>query len=185
MIPLDQIYLLQLANEGYNLEDFKEKKITVLIRAMKLKGWLNDEGLITKAGQDVWNSMFLPEEELELNKLSKHLDDFEVWWNTFPANNGFEYKGKRFPVTRSMRIKKEDCRIKFHKIISEGNYTAIQLIQAIKVEVQARKDESIAKKSNQLSFMRSTLPYLNGSLYEGFIDVGMREDNVKQTQKFL
>jgi hypothetical protein len=182
---VDEVYLLQLAIQNYNLEDFKEKKISILIKKMTRNGLLTEEGIITEAGKKLWESLFQEGEELQLNKIEQTVDDFEIWWQAYPANNGFEHKGKKFPVTRSMRVKKDDCKVKFHSIISEGQYTPGQLINAIHTEVKARKEESVRKKENQLSYMKSTLPYLNARGFEGFIDLDPPTNNNNQTQKFL
>lgn len=182
---LDEIYLLQLVASDHSLGNFKEARVNALVKKMKRDGHLDDSGYITQAGIDLLFSLEKEGEELQLNKIEKTEDAFERWWKAFPANNGFEHKGKSFPVTRSMRIKKDECKVKFHKILSEGQYTVEQLIGAIEAEVFARKEESVVKKANQLTYMRSTLPYLNGNLYEGFIDQPVKTETPKQTQKFL
>lgn len=185
-VSLDEVFLLQLAVQGLEL-DFGEKKIQVLVKGMQRKGYISEEGAITQAGTSFWESLFLPEEEtLQLNKLSKTVDDFERWWKEFPSNDGFEHKGKKFPATRSMRIKKEDCKAKFHKILSEGEYTADQLIGALRAELQAKKDISVQRGRNEVSYMSGTLPYLNGRKYEGFIGLDAEpQKEIKQIQKFL
>lgn len=184
-ISLDEIFLLQKAIEGYNVKDFEETKIKALINKIIRGGWITEDGLVTEAGIKMWESLFSKTEDLQLNKIEKTEDAFELWWDAFPRNNGFEYKGKKFPVTQSKRGKKEECKVKFHKILSEGQYTVEQLINAVHAEVQARMEDSITKKSNQLDFMSSTLPYLNKGNYEAFIDVSVKTESIKQTQKFL
>lgn len=184
-VDLSEIFLLQLAIQEFNLQDFQEKKISVLIKKMQRNGLLTDDGQVTEAGHKLWESLFQEGEELQLNKIEKTEDAFELWWKEFPAGNGFEYKGKKFPTTRNMRVKKEDCKVKFHKILSEGQYTIEQLIQAIQAEVQARKEDSVVKKANQLTYMQSTLPYLNARGFEAFINQPVKSENNKQTQKFL
>lgn len=184
-IELSEIYLLQLAAIDHNLENFQEKKINVIIKKMQRNGLLDDNVYITQAGIDLLFSLEKEEGELQLNKIEKTEDAFELWWKEFPSGNGFEYKGKKFPTTRNMRVKKEECKVKFHKILSEGEYTAEQLINAIQAEVQARKEDSITKKANQLTYMQSTLPYLNARGFEAFIDQPVKTESIKQTQKFL
>ena len=183
LIPLDQIFLLQLSNEGYNLEDFKEKKISILIRGMKLKGWLNDEGHITKAGKEVWDSMFLPEEEIELNKLQKHEDDFDKFWKKFPATDTVKTGSKILcRGSRSLKNDKDKCRIKFHQILSEGEYTAEEIIRALEYEVQLKIEKSLETRTNKMTYMKNSHAWLTQKAYEAFIEEA-REAVLKPIKK--
>lgn len=186
MISLDEVFILLQVKQGYDPWDFKAKKIKLLITKMTRNGLLDDEGDITVKGAELLEMLCLPGEELVLSKRQNSDSAFEAWWKEFPANDGFELNGKVFKPTRSFRIKKPECKAKFHRIISSGEYTADQLINAIKAEVQAKKEASITGKDNKLSYLSATLAYLNGGKYEGFIDAVIPEKKVvKQQQKFI
>ena len=62
----------------------------------------------------------------------------------------FEYKGRSFPATRALRANKDECRTKFNKILLEGDYTSEQLVEALKYDVQSKKDNSVSTGTNKL-----------------------------------
>jgi hypothetical protein len=97
--------------------------------------------------------------------------DFEEWWKAYPGTDAFEYKGKSFKGTRALRLYKDDCRLKFDKIILEGDYTAVQLIAALNYEIIQKKENSISTNSNRLTFMQGSAVYLNQRSYEPFIEL--------------
>ena len=66
---------------------------------------------------------------------------------------------------------KDDCRLKFDKIILEGDYTATQLIAALNYEITQKKENSISSNSNRLTFMQGSSVYLNQRSYEPFIEL--------------
>ena len=97
--------------------------------------------------------------------------DFDRWWSTYPGTDTFVYKNKSFTGTRSMRVKKEECKLKFTNIVAEGEYTADELIAALEYEVVQKKDNSIKQKANKLTFMQNSLTYLNQRSFEPFIEL--------------
>jgi hypothetical protein len=97
--------------------------------------------------------------------------DFEEWWKTYPGTDSFEHKGKTFKGTRALRLHKDDCRLKFDKILLEGEYTAEQLIAALNFEVNQKKETSITENANRLKFMQGSSVYLNQRAFEPFIEL--------------
>jgi hypothetical protein len=97
--------------------------------------------------------------------------DFEEWWKSYPGTDSFDYKGKSFKGTRALRLYKDDCRLKFDKIILEGEYTAAQLISALNFEVTQKKEASVSTNSNRLTFMQGSSVYLNQRSFEAFIEL--------------
>jgi hypothetical protein len=97
--------------------------------------------------------------------------DFEEWWKTYPGTDSFEYKGKTFKGTRALRLHKDDCRLKFDKILLEGEYTAAQLIAALNFEVTQKKETSVEHNENRLKFMQGSSVYLNQRAFEPFIEL--------------
>jgi hypothetical protein len=97
--------------------------------------------------------------------------DFEEWWKNYPGTDGFDYKGKSFKGTRALRLHKDDCRLKFDKILLEGEYTAAQLIAALNFEVNQKKETSITENTNRLKFMQGSSVYLNQRAFEPFIEL--------------
>ena len=75
-----------------------------------------------------------------------------------------------------MRVKKEDCKVKFNNILLEGDYTCDELIAALEYEVLQKKENSIKTKTNRVTFMQNSLTYLNQRSFEPFIEL-IREGN--------
>jgi hypothetical protein len=112
-----------------------------------------------------------------VNKKSKksleYSEEFEEWWNTFPASAKFEYRGQLFKGTRALRDKKEEA----YPLYIEAckNYTAGQLLNALKCELADRKEESFNKSDNKLMYMKATSAYLRSKRYEIWIDEQLPE----------
>jgi dsDNA-specific endonuclease/ATPase MutS2 len=66
---------------------------------------------------------------------------------------------------------KEECKRKFKTILEEGEYTAQQLIDALKYEVEQKIERSIRERKNLMSYMQGSIPYLNQRTFEGFIEL--------------
>ena len=62
-------------------------------------------------------------------------------------------------------------RLKFDKILLEGDYTAEQLIAALNFEVTQKKENSITTNSNRMTFMQGSSVYLNQRSFEPFIEL--------------
>jgi ketosteroid isomerase-like protein len=183
MIPLDQVYLLQLSNQGFNLEDFKERKISIAIRSMKLKGLLAEDTSITKAGKDLWDSLFQEGEELSLNKIEKTETDFELFWKAFPSTDTVKQGDKvLFRGSRNLKNDREKCKIKFHQILSEGEYSAQEIISALKYEVQLKIEKSIKEKANKLTYLKNSHAWLTQRSFEAFIEEA-KESEIKPIKK--
>jgi hypothetical protein len=97
--------------------------------------------------------------------------DFEEWWKNYPGTDSFEYKGKKFTGTRAIRKGKDECRLKFDKIILEGEYTAQQLIAALNYEILQKKESSLQTSSNRMTFMQNSVTYLNQRAFEAYIEL--------------
>lgn len=110
----------------------------------------------------------------EVTKIVKHApkqDDFDRWWKAYPATDTFTYQGKNFSGSRAMKVKKDDCREKLNKIISEGEYTIDDLVKSLEFEVLQKKKNSIKTNNNNLSYMQNSMTYLNQRTFEAFIEL--------------
>jgi hypothetical protein len=103
-------------------------------------------------------------------------DAFDRWWKAYPGTDTFTHKNKSFSGGRSLRTKKDECKEKLEKILSEGEYTISELIAALEFEVLQKKEKSVLTKSNALTFMQNSLTYLNQKTYESFVEL-IREGN--------
>lgn len=97
--------------------------------------------------------------------------EFEQWYKTFPGTDTFTHRGRTFTGSRSLRHSKDDCRMKFEKILLEGEYTATELIEALKYDVLQKKEASVSENTNKLKYMQNSLTYLNQRSYESFIEL--------------
>jgi hypothetical protein len=173
---LEHVFLLKLIEENYDLNPLCEEheRINGVVRGMYRKGLITKDGGITIQGKELLEFMSSVKNKRFAKKKIDN-SDFLVWWEEFPKNNIFTYKGKSFEGSRSMRVRRDDCRLKFESIISEGEYTAQQLIQALKTDVLMKKEESYNTGDNKLKYMQNSLTYLNQRSYENFIDVKVFE----------
>ena len=170
---LDIIYLLKLIEQNYDISELcKESvKINVLYNTLIRKGLITEtEDKLTILGTELLE-FIESKSSTKFKKKKFENDGFDSWWDTYPGTDKFEYKGKSFPATRALRANKDECRTKFNKILLEGDYTSEQLIEALKYDVQSKKDNSISTGNNKLSFMQNSLTYLNQRTFEPFIEI--------------
>jgi len=170
---LDMIYFLKLADEGFNVESLcTNPKMQMLCQTVRRKGLLSESFKITLIGKSVIG--FLDEEgtpEIKLVKKKQDSNDFDDWWKTYPGTDTFTHKKVDFTGTRSMRAKKDDCKVKLNSILAEGEYTIKEMIAALEYEVLQKKENSYKTKTNKLSYMQNSLTYLNQRTFEPFIEL--------------
>jgi hypothetical protein len=146
-------------------------RIAALHQSLIRKGLISDnDERLTIMGKELL-SFIKTEGEVKIVKKKASVDEFETWWKTFPGTDTFTHKGRKFTGSRSLRQNKEDCKIKFNKILLEGDYTAKQLTDALQYDVDQKKDASIKQGTNKLTFMQNSLTYLNQRSYEPFIEL--------------
>lgn len=181
---LDVLYLLTLVQKGMDVKASCEDsvKLKALYQTLYRKGLVTEEGSITVIGGQLLNFV---DDDSPVEKIVKKLvtdTDFDVWWKTYPGTDTFTYRGVSFSGSRGLRKDKEQCKLKFDKILNEGEYTAKDLIAALEYEVTQNKENSIKNKANKLTYMQNSLTYLNQRTFEPFIEL-IKEGNtiVKQT----
>lgn len=170
---LDMVYFLKLVESGYDVTKLCETpKIDVLCQTVRRKGLVTESFKLTLIGKSILG--LLDEEgetELKLVKTKASVDDFERWWKAYPGTDTFTYKRNSFTGSRSMRVKKDDCKSKLNAILAEGEYKIEELIAALEYEVLQKKENSVKTKSNRLTFMQNSLTYLNQRTFEPFIEL--------------
>ena len=170
---LDVIFLLKLIDEQYDVSPLCETnmKIASVYQSLIRKALITkDDEKLTVLGRDLL--VFLDTKtDVKIIRRKPATTDFEEWWKTYPGTDSFEYKGKSFKGTRALRLHKDDCRLKFDKILLEGEYTASQLIAALNFEILQKKETSITENANRLKFMQGSSVYLNQRSYEPFIEL--------------
>ena len=169
---LDVIFLLKLIDEQYDVSPLCEKsmKIASVYQSLIRKALITKDDALTVLGRDLL--VFIDTKmDTKIIRRKPATTDFEEWWKSYPGTDSFEHKGKSFKGTRALRLHKDDCRLKFDKILLEGEYTAAQLIAALNFEVNQKKETSITENTNRLKFMQGSSVYLNQRAFEPFIEL--------------
>jgi hypothetical protein len=170
---LDVIFLLKLIDEQFDVSPLCEgsMKIGSVYQTLIRKALITkDDEKITTLGKDLLEFMDAKSTG-RLIKRKPATTDFEEWWKAYPGTDSFEYKGKKFTGTRAIRKGKDECRLKFDKILLEGEYTAVQLIAALNYELLQKKESSVSTNSNRMTFMQNSVTYLNQRAFEAYIEL--------------
>ena len=142
---LDQVYLLLQIQRGIDVKGLCEEspKMEALYQGLYRRGLTTEEGKISLRGQEMIKFIEEADPDDKLPKRKIVAADFDLWWKTYPGTDTFSHKGKTFAGTRSLRVKKDDCKKKFQNIIDEGEYTANDMLEALKFEINQKKANSI------------------------------------------
>ena len=180
---LDHIFLLKLIHENFDISSLikDSMKLKALEQGLIRKGLITEQGALTTIGVELL--VFLDsKEEKKFVKKKSSTTDFEQWYKEFPGTDTFTHKGKTFSGSRTLRQNPIDCRLKFDKILLEGEYTATELIEALKFDVLQKKEASIKENTNKLKYMQGSLTYLTQRSYEPFIELIREGIVIKETQ---
>lgn len=180
---LDMVYLVQLAEQGIDIKILCEEtpKLGVLFQGVVRKGLITEDGGLSTVGKELLEFLHTEGEDVKIVK-RKVDDEFERWWKAYPGTDSFTYKGKSFTGSRSMRVRKEDCKVKFKKILEEGEYTIDDLVAALEYEVLQKKENSLKTGANKLTFQQNSLTYLNQRTFEPFIELVRAGETIKESQ---
>jgi len=184
---LDLIFLLKLVEEQYDIASLKEAsvKIAALHQTLVRKGLITEtEDKLTTMGQELIKFIDTKEPK-KIVKKKPATTEFEEWWKAYPGTDTFKHKGKSFTGARSLRQNKDECRLKFDKILLEGEYTADELTEALKFDVAQKKENSVKTGTNRLTFMQNSLTYLNQRSYEPFIELIKEGAQIEEAPKIV
>jgi hypothetical protein len=170
---LDHIYLLKLIEANIDIQSMLDgsMKIAGLYQSLVRKGLIsNVTQEITQQGREL---LTYADSEVKgtIKKVRQKSSDFDEWWKTFPSTDHFEYKGKSFNGSRGLKRAREDCRIKFNKILSEGDYTSEEIIKATLLDVLLKKEGSLNFGENRLKYIQNSLTYLSQRSFEPFVEM--------------
>jgi len=171
---LDHIFLLKLIQEQLDITQIclDSVKINTIYSSLIRKGLISEDNKLTLLGEEMLEFINTEGENIKLNKKVVNVNDFDLWWETFPSNNGFDV----FKATRTFKVKKDDCKTLFNKYVNEKKYTAKEIIDATKYDVEIRKENSIKKRENQLTFLQNSHTYLYQESFQGFIGLEIKEN---------
>lgn len=181
---LDMIFLLTAIKEELDITELlKEKKIALIHQTLLRKALITNENNLTAEGKTLLTFLSSPVEASTKIEKRKPIEDdkFNRWWNAYPGTDTFEHKGTKFTGSRSLRVRKDECRLVITKILGEGEYKMDDLVKALELEVLQKKENSVKTKVNRLTFMQNSLTYLNQRTFEPFIEL-VRKDVVVEEQ---
>lgn len=174
---LDMMYMLKNIKDGVDVYSLcNGEKLKSIYSSLQRRTLISENGKLTLIGQEILDFLEKDDVEIILPKKESKIEDFDLWWKTYPGTDSFTHKGITFTGSRGLRVKKDDCKIKFDTILQEGEYTAKQLIKALETEVMMKKENSVKTKQNKLSFLQNSCTYLNQRTFENFIDVVVEQE---------
>ena len=179
---LDNIYMLKMIDEGIDLEEActGSARFNSLYTSLERKGLVSG-GKVTMIGKEL--IVFTESESADkIVKRKPATSEFAMWWAAYPGTDTFEHKGRKFIGSRSLRQNKDECRLKFDKILIEGEYSVGELIAALEYDVLMKKENSVKTGNNKLSYMQNSLTYLNQRSFESFIEL-IREGKAEKEEK--
>lgn len=171
---VDILYLLKLVQkEKCDLQAMcqGDPKLEAMYQSIMRKGLLSSTGKLTLEGKALLD--FISKPGTESFEKMKMLDDTEFvkFWNAFPGTDIFTYKGKSFSGSRTLRVNRDECKLRLRKILDEGEYTIDELVQALQLDVLQKKENSFKTGTNRLSYMQSSITYINQRSFEPFIEL--------------
>lgn len=173
---LDTIFLLKIIQkEKCNIKDMcaEDTKLSALYQGLVRKGLISEDCKLMVEGKSILEFLSTPiEQSATLGKRKPIEDDrFNLWWNAYPGTDNFFHKGVDFSGSRTLRVNKEECKLKLNKILEEGEYTLEEIVEALKFDVLQKKENSVKTKANRLAYMQSSITYLNQRSFEPFIEL--------------
>lgn len=185
---LDMLFLLKLIEENIDVKALcnddtidSHIKLSTLYQSIYRKGLITEKNTITLSGKKILEFLNSEESSVKLIKTKVSVNDFESWWKKYPGTDTFTHKKIEFTGTRSMRVKKDECKAKLNSILAEGEYTIKEMIAALEYEILQKKENSYKTKSNKLSFMQNSLTYLNQRTFEPFIELVREGKTIVET----
>ena len=170
---LDMVFLLKLIEEDFDITTIAEggPKTDMLCQTMRRKGLVSEQFKLTVLGKNLLEFMNTRSKTSKIVKKTETFADFERWWAAYPGTDIFVHKGKSFTGGRTLRVSKDDCQVKLNTILAEGEHTIEQLIAALEYEVSQKKENSFKTGTNRLTYMQSSITYLNQRSFQNYIEL--------------
>lgn len=160
-------------------------KLEAMHQGLIRRGLITEDNKVTPLGDELLAFLKTKIAKTIVRK-KETSSEFNEWWEAFPLTDHFEYKGRIFTGSRKMRVQTEKCALKFNQIVNDGLFTARQIIEATKYVILLRKEASLKKKSNELTYMHNSYTFLDMKDFEPFVKlveqgVKITESNNEQT----
>lgn len=174
-LDLNLLYLLESYDREIDLSKYAENpKFDGWKQTLIRKSLINENGKVLNAGKMVLE-LIHKQMSRKAEKLTKNVSDeetaFDRWWKTYPGTDNFVINSKYFKGSRSFRVEKDACRLLYNRILNSGEYTETELLEAIKLEVENRKDESYRTGENKLKYLKNTGAYLRQYAFDAYVEL--------------
>lgn len=184
-------FLLDKLVGGNVIDYIQNDKLDLLMKELERKGYIDEVGNPTFQGRLLWESIALGQRNVggimkaeKKSVVKKIQEDFDRWWAAYPPTDGFEYGGRKFEKSRGLRVDKDKCKELFSKLIV-SEYTAEQVIEATKIDVETRKKASLNCGINNLKYFQNSATYLRQKSFDAFIEEISKKDNDFQTNNTI
>lgn len=166
-LDMNHFFLIHLCFKNEMI--YTDKHQLMMLKLLR-KQYITEDWKITILGKDLYKSV--SEDHENVNITTKINDSgFDLWWKTYPGTDDFEIKGVSFKGSRSLKSNKKLCKIRFSAIINEGEYNEEEMIKALELEVDMKKEQSLQTRSNKLTYMQLSTTYLNQRSFESFVEM--------------
>jgi len=182
-LTLDGVFLLKLIEEGVDItEACSNVKINTLFLSLVRKGLLTNDRKLTLTGAELLKFM---ETRSKSKMVRRKIDEsgFDLWWKSYPGTDNFVHNGKKFTGARTLRQNRDECLIKFDKILLEGEYTSQDLVDALLLDVHQKKEDSIKRNVNKMTYMQNSLTYLNQRSFEPFVELVKQGAKIEESSE--
>lgn len=174
-IDVNMLYMLECfdRNIDIKLDPNNMQKEASWLSALMRKNFIGGDGIITADGKMLLLTLKTNTSFVAIKKARQAVavTEFDRWWSTYPSSDIFDYKGTKFAGSRTLKMKKDDCRKKFLEIVAEGEYSAQDLIRSLEFDVMMKKEASLRDKENKLKWFQNSLTYLNQRTFEGMVEL--------------
>lgn len=181
-MTLEDIWTIECWYNGDKIENRSTKKLRDMM-------WIKDDKL-TSIAEDTYNALLNMEEPKSKEKKKSapiiNTEYDEQWsqlWSIWPKTDAFIWKGREFPATRSMRANEIECKKRWLKAVLDGKEPE-KIYHATQAMFSVKKEESVRRGQNQVTYLNALLPWLNQKGYESWENVKIIEEDIKESSMF-
>jgi hypothetical protein len=171
-LDLNTVYILWCLHKGI-AEEVTSAKVKGYQQTLVRKGFITEAGATTELGKQYLETLCLQTGDLKTvikTVQAKAESEFDRWWAAYPGTDKFKVGTRVFEGSRGLRQKKDDCRELFKTLINKGEYTAEEIIEATKLDIETRKKNSVKKSENTLKYLQNSFTYLYQRSFDGYVD---------------
>ncbi len=188
-LNLEHLYIIEVIISGLDSSNLDQN----LLKTLQRKGYLYEDNSITDLGKFLYETLTNPDfisTNIDIKKKVKESKpniktDFEEFWKKFPTSDGWG----NYPVTRALKIKKEECEEEFAKAINTGlsprnidsnkpgNKISIKendVYSFLFNEIEMKKKASKKTGQNKMSFFVNSLSWFKQKGYLAYLEIAKK-----------